>query len=45
MLLSESDYSGTIEFSDIMKAYKELDYTDDYREEFYDLVRMMAKRS
>ncbi|WP_022767456.1 vWA domain-containing protein [Butyrivibrio sp. NC2007] len=45
MLLSESDYSGTIEFKDIMKAYKELDYTDDYREEFYDLVRMMAKRS
>ena len=45
MLLSESDYSGTIEFADIMKAYKELDYTDDYREEFYDLVRMMAKRS
>jgi Ca-activated chloride channel family protein len=45
MLLSESDYSGTIEFKDIMKAYKELEYTDDYREEFYDLVRMMAKRS
>ena len=45
MLLSESDYSGDIDFKDIMKAYKKLGFTDDYRDEFYDLVRMMAKRS
>ena len=45
MLLSESDYSGTISYKDILKAYKDIEYTDDYRDEFYDLVRMMAKRS
>ena len=45
MLLSDSDYSGTIKFADIMKAYKDIENTDDYKEEFYDLVRMMEKRS
>ena len=27
------------------EAYKDIEYTDDYRDEFYNLVRMMEKRS
>ena len=45
MLLSDSDYSGTISYKDILKAYKDIEYTDDYRDEFYNLVRMVEKRS
>ncbi|MCR5670835.1 MAG: VWA domain-containing protein [Butyrivibrio sp.] len=44
MLLSDSDYSGDVTYKDIMKAYKELDTTDEYKDEFYNLVRMMEKR-
>ncbi len=45
MLLSDSDYSESITFSDIIKAYRELDDTDDYKDEFISLVRMVDKRS
>jgi Ca-activated chloride channel family protein len=45
MLLSESDYSGTITYKDIMKDYKKLENTDSYRDEFYNLVRMVEKKS
>ena len=30
---------------DILKAYKDIENTDDYRDEFYNLVRMVEKRS
>ncbi len=45
MLLSDSEYSGNITYADIMDDYKSLKYTDDYRDEFYNLVRMVEKRS
>ena len=45
MLLSDSEYSGDITYADIMDDYKSLKYTDDYRDEFYNLVRMVEKRS
>jgi Ca-activated chloride channel family protein len=45
MLLSDSDYSGTISYKDILKAYKDIENTDDYKDEFYNLVRMVEKRS
>jgi Ca-activated chloride channel family protein len=45
MLLSDSDYSESVTFSDIIKAYRELDDTDDYKDEFISLVRMVDKRS
>ncbi|WP_024865345.1 vWA domain-containing protein [Butyrivibrio sp. FCS014] len=45
MLIGDSDYTGDITYSDIMKAYKKLDNTDDYKDEFYNLVRMVEKRS
>lgn len=44
MILSDSEYKGTSNFEDIMTAYKELDETDEYQDEFYSLVRLMAKR-
>ena len=44
MLLSDSDYSGNITYKDIMKGYKNIDNTDDYKDEFYDLVRLVEKR-
>ena len=45
MLLSESDYCGTITYKDIMNDYKKLENTDSYRDEFYNLVRMVEKKS
>ncbi|RKM61113.1 VWA domain-containing protein [Butyrivibrio sp. CB08] len=45
MLLSDSDYSGSVTYKDIIKGYKELDNTDDYKDEFISLVRMVEKRS
>ena len=45
MLLSDSEYKGTASFSDIMDEYKQIRNTDEYKDEFGQLVRMMAKRS
>ena len=45
MLLSDSEYKGTATFSDIMDGYKQIENTDEYKDEFGQLVRMMAKRS
>ncbi len=44
MLLSDSDYSGNVTYRDIISGYKELDNTDDYKDEFISLVRMVEKR-
>ena len=44
MLIGDSDYSGNITYKDIMKGYKKIDNTDDYKDEFYNLVRMVEKR-
>ena len=45
MLIGDSDYSGEITYKDILAGYKKLDNTDDYKDEFYNLVRMVEKRS
>ncbi len=45
MLIGDSDYAGNITYKDILSAYKLLDNTDDYKDEFFNLVRMVAKRS
>ncbi len=45
MLLSGSDYSGDISYRDIINSYRQLDETDDYKDEFISLVRLMDKRS
>ena len=45
MLIGDSDYAGEITYKDILKNYKKLDNTDDYKDEFYNLVRMVEKRS
>ena len=45
MLIGDSDYSGEITYKDILSGYRELDNTDDYKDEFFNLVRMMEKRS
>jgi Ca-activated chloride channel family protein len=44
LLLSDSEYSGTATFSDILEAYETLENTDEYTDEFYQLVRMVEKR-
>ena len=45
MILGDSDYAGTMTYRDIINGYKELDNTDDYKDEFISLVRMVEKRS
>ena len=45
MLLGDSDYAGTMTYRDIINSYRELDNTDDYKDEFISLVRMVEKRS
>lgn len=45
MILGDSDYAGNITCRDIINGYKELDDTDDYKDEFISLVRMVEKRS
>lgn len=44
MILSDSPHKGTATLEGIMEEYSTLDIDDDYKEEFYYLVRMMAKR-
>ncbi len=44
MLLSRSDYAGDLTYRDILSGYREMDQTDEYRDEFYNLVRMVEKR-
>ena len=45
MILGDSDYAGNMTYRDIINGYKELDNTDDYKDEFISLVRMVEKRS
>ncbi len=44
MLLSKSDYAGNLTYSDILVGYRQISHTDEYRDEFYNLVRMVEKR-
>lgn len=44
MLLSNSGYAGDITYADILEGYKSLENTDEYKDEFYNLVRMVEKR-
>ncbi len=44
ILLSQSDYAGSLTYSDILSGYRQINHTDEYREEFYNLVRMVEKR-
>ncbi len=44
MILSDSDHKGDSSFEYIMTTYKTLESTDEYQDEFNQLVRMVAKR-
>ncbi len=44
MILGDSEYKGTATLEDIMDGYQKLSVKDEYRDEFGQLVRMMAKR-
>ncbi len=44
MILSDSPYKGAATLDGIMDTYAGLETDDEYKEEFYQLVRMMAKR-
>ena len=44
MILSDSDNKGDASFEHILDTYKSLESTDEYKDEFNQLVRMMAKR-
>lgn len=44
MILSDSEYKGNATLEDIMEGYKQVEDRDEYREEFNQLVRMVAKR-
>ncbi len=44
MILSDSPHKGTATLEGIIEEYSTLDMNDEYKEEFYYLVRMMAKR-
>ena len=45
MILSDSDHKGTATLEDILDGYKQVEDKDEYKEEFNQLVRMVAKRS
>ena len=44
MILSDSPNKGDATLEGILKTYSTLDIDDEYKEEFYYLVKMMAKR-
>ena len=44
MILSDSENKGDASFEYILDTYKSLENTDEYKDEFNQLVRMMAKR-
>lgn len=44
MILSDSDNKGTSDFETILDTYKTLDVDDEYKDEFYYLVKQVAKR-
>ena len=45
LILSDSENKGDASFEYILDTYKSLNDTDEYKDEFNQLVRMMAKRS
>jgi Ca-activated chloride channel family protein len=45
LILSDSNDKGTASLEDIMKEYKTLKNTDDYQDEFFYLVRTLARRA
>lgn len=45
MILSDSDNKGDSNFEYIMNTYKTLDVNDEYKDEFYYLVKQMAGRT
>lgn len=45
MILSDSEHKGTATLQDIIDGYKQVESTDEYKDEFNQLVRMVAKRS
>ena len=44
LILSDSDYKGDADYQHILDTYKTLDINDEYKDEFYYLVKQMAKR-
>ena len=44
MILKNSDNKGTASLDDIMVSYAQVENRDEYKDEFYQLVRMVAKR-
>ena len=44
MILKGSDNKGTSSLEDIMASYKKIESHDEYKDEFYQMVRMVAKR-
>ena len=44
MIIKGSDNKGTSSLNDIMDNYKKLENRDEYKDEFYQMVRMVAKR-
>ena len=44
LILSDSDYKGDADYQYILDTYKTLDINDEYKDEFYYLVKQMAKR-
>jgi len=44
MILRDSDNKGTATLEDIISNYPSLEARDEYRDEFYQMVRMVAKR-
>ncbi|WP_408071467.1 vWA domain-containing protein [Butyrivibrio sp. JL13D10] len=45
MILSDSEHKGTATLQDIIDGYKQVENKDEYKDEFNQLVRMVAKRS
>ncbi|MCR5403144.1 MAG: VWA domain-containing protein [Butyrivibrio sp.] len=45
MLLSDSEYTGTLSYNDILREFRKIERKDEYRDEFYNLVRMVEKRN
>ena len=44
LILSDSDYKGDASFDHVINTYSEIGKRDEYKDEFIQLVRMVAKR-
>ena len=45
MILSDSEHKGNSSFEYITDTYKTIESTDEYKDEFNQLVRMVSKNS